>query len=285
MDSGLPAGLSRVDVAPGISAIDMDIPSCRARIVEQGAHITAWTPTGHDPVIFTSERAAYAPGKAIRGGIPLCLPWFGGGATGDRKPSHGYARISPWRLEAARVDGDVAEVRFAFDSREVPDATEDFAATLTARFGADLAVELTVDARADLAISEALHSYLSVTDVRGVEITGLEGAEYFDKLTADTTSDTGPLHIEGPTDRVYVSSGDVQVRELGGRTITVSKQGSAHTVVWNPWEKGALSLDDLDDAEWTGFVCVEAANVAPPVALRASQSHTLGARISLDTGQ
>lgn len=280
MDTGLPDGFTRTEIAPGITAIDVSTPTCRGRIVDQGAHVTDWTPHGQDPVIFTSSRARYEPGRAIRGGIPVCLPWFGPGLTGDRSPAHGYARTSMWRLTSAEVQADVARVVLGLDSRDVPGAAEDFTAELAVSFGAELTLNLTVTARADLEFSEALHTYLAVGDVRGIEILGLEDAEYLDKLTGATTSAPGPLRLDGPADRVYTSQADVTVRELGGRTLRVTKSGSAHTVVWNPWASGALDLSDLDDAEWTGFVCVEAATVAPPITLEADQQHTLSTTIS-----
>ena len=244
----------------------------RCRILDHGAQVTAWQPAGStQPVLWLSSASAYTAGVAIRGGIPICFPWFGPGLTGDRKPAHGFVRATPWRREQVSENDGTLRVEYAIDpavTGDQPEFSYDFRARLTAEFGAErLQVSLWTSNEGDVpfTMEQALHTYLVVGDVREITVDGLDGATYLDKNSPEPAFDATqsvPLRLDGPTDRVYLSEGPVTVRDPGiGRRVVSTMHGASNVVVWNPWQEAAGNMADMGAGEWTGMVCVEAANV------------------------
>lgn len=265
----------------------------RGRIFDHGAHVVGWQPAGSaQPVLWLSSASAYTAGKAIRGGIPICFPWFGPGLTGDRKPAHGFVRATPWRRDEVIETDGVPRVTYSIDpsiSGDQPEFPYDYRATLTVEFGADqLLVSLWASNEGDVpfTIEQALHTYLAVGDVRKITVDGLDGATYLDKNSAAPAFDltqSGPLRLDGPTDRVYLSEGPVTVRDPGlGRRLRSVTQGAANVVVWNPWQEAAGNMADMGAGEWTGMVCVEAANVlANAITLLPGEHWTISQQIEV----
>jgi len=262
----------------------IDAPAGSAEIYLHGAHLTAWTPRGGRPVIFTSRRAVFDGAAAIRGGVPLCLPWFGAGVSGARRPAHGWGRISTWQLRSveSRADGGV-QALLALER-------DGIAALYSVGVGEELSLTVSLrrtgaaDAYADEPVEVALHSYLAVGDVTAVEVTGLDGAAYLDKVTGMSGRiQHGPLRITAPTDRVFDSGAPVTVTDPAyGRRITVTGVRARNTVVWNPWSAGAASMTDLDDDEFVSMLCVESAVVGGnAVRLGPGESVSLGTRIAV----
>lgn len=265
----------------------------RSRIFDHGAHVAAWQPEGSaHPVLWLSSTSEYTAGKAIRGGIPICFPWFGPGLTGDKTPAHGFVRATAWRRSEVSEHGHTLRVVYTIDpdiTGSQPEFSDDYRAQLTAEFTpTHLTVRLWVSNTGDepFTIEEALHTYLAVSDVREITVEGLDGATYLDKNLPDPAFDQvqdGPLRLTGPTDRVHVHGGPVTVVDPGfGRRIRLSTEGSADVVVWNPWEEAAAGMADMGPGEWTGMVCVEAANVfADAVTLRPGEHWTMSQRIEV----
>lgn len=275
-----------------------------------GAHVMSWAPAGHDPVVWVSSRAADSYGSAIRGGIPICFPWFGSGRSGDRKPSHGFARVVEWR--ALTVPDDAVAADPATGSGEGAATTEEhsvarfelthehleprwraafpheFRAVYGVQFGRTLTVSLTVHntGAEPFEFEQALHTYLAVGDARRIGIEGLAGVYYHDKVTRQDAVQSGTLRLTGETDRVYRTSGATRVQDpVLGRTLVLGTQGSDTTVVWNPWREKAAGIADLGDDEWADMVCVEAANVLDAaVTLAPGRSHTLTQHIAVERG-
>lgn len=282
------APLPGVEVRPG---------SGHYAVFDHGAHVWAWQPDGHPhPVLWVSSASAFSDGKAIRGGIPLCFPWFGPGLSRDKKPAHGFVRTVSWRRGQVRdraAAGGALEVELAIDpsiTGEQPEFPHDYLATLTVRFAPD---HLEVALRAEntgqdaFTIEEALHTYLAVSDVRLVSVDGLDGAAYLDKVADDTGFDnvqSGPLAITGPTDRVFVHDGEVTLDDPGyGRRLSLTSSGAANVVVWNPWSDGAAAIADIGEGEWQQFLCIEAANVFDnAITLLPGDHWTITQRIQLD---
>ncbi len=269
------------------------IEGSTGRIFDHGAHVAAWQPEGSpQPVLWLSSASTYETGKAIRGGIPICFPWFGPGLSGDRKPAHGFVRAVAWRRSEVTEQGDTLRVVYTVDpdiTGNQPEFPDDYRARLTAEFAhTHLTVTLWARNTGDrpFTIEEALHTYLAVSDVRQITVEGLDGATYLDKNLADPAFDQlqeGPLRLTGPTDRVHLHGGPVTVVDPGfGRRIHLSSEGSADIVVWNPWEDAAAGMADMGAGEWTGMVCVEAANVfADAVTLRPGEEWTMTQRIEV----
>lgn len=273
-----PEGVALQPGRGGLPVLRINTQACRAEVYPYGAHITAWEPAGHQPVIFTSSTARYELGTAIRGGVPLCGPWFGSGLTGDRKPSHGWFRITSWLLSEVSVtdDGEV--------SVELTLAQDGLDCHYLIRFGArELRLELTVASVDEtLELEQALHTYLAVSDSNDVTVTGLEGCEYADKVAGDVKVESGDVFFHDEVDRIYRTAEGCVLDDPGmGRQIVVDKQNSASTIVWNPGLAKAEAMADLGD-EWPTMVCVEVGNVGgAAISLHPGDSHTLQASYRL----
>lgn len=275
----LPASVTPKQGQGGLPALSVETPRCTGEVYFHGAHVTAWRPTGQEPVIWMSEASAFAAGEPIRGGIPVCAPWFGAGRDGDKAPAHGWFRLADWQLTGAEdVDGRV-RLTFHLDGADVghPGISGDY----VVGFGDELTVELTVTTTEPLVLEDAVHTYLAVGDIAGVTVEGLDGAGYVDKAPGgvpDNTQD-GIVTFTAETDRVYWHTNSARVVDPArSRVITLAKAGSSATVVWNPWIAKSAAMGDFGDDEWPGMVCLEAANaLSGAVDLGAGESHTLRA--------
>lgn len=239
-------------------------------------------------MLWLSPSAEFSQGTAIRGGVPLCAPWFGPGRKKNKPHSHGWFRTALWTLAQASVEGSDVVLTFTLSGEDaaVPEGEPaDVHASYTVRVGSTLGMSLTVTAGAEpLELEAALHTYLRVSDVAGVRIEGLDGTRYADKAPGGraVNAQSGDLTLNRMTDRVYAHADQaVVVDEAMGRRIVVDKEGSGSTIVWNPWEAKAAEMADIGDA-WRAFVCVEAGNVLNQhVKLAPGESSTLSATLSL----
>lgn len=290
----------------GLVRAGITLPGCRAEVYLQGAHLTQWQPAGTGPVLFLSAQSEFAPGKAIRGGVPVCFPWFGpdqkGRAGGKAGPAHGFARTSEWRLAFAALEpihSKDAHPALHLTWTLGPSALshslgyDDFRVAYEMVFGGnELTLRLSVAnlGSAPMPVEEALHSYFAVGDVREAEIEGLGGARYLDKTDAmqAKTAPVATAPLTGWTDRVYpentaaVTIHDGSPAQGHARSIVVTKRNSATTVLWNPWAEIARTMKDLGPEEWSGFVCVETANAGTDVlTLKPGEAHTMEARIAV----
>ena len=204
------------------------------------------------------------------------------------QPAHGPARLATWAFLGETSHGAATTARYRLTSDEVADPQGDWEAVYEVRVGAELELALTVSATGSELFSyeEALHTYLAVGDVRQVEVLGLDGASYLDKARGGADAvQSGVLRITAETDRVYRSTAEVEVVDpVLGRRIRLSKEGSAQTVVWNPWVDKARAMPDFGDDEWPQMLCVEAVNALDQaVELAPGQSHTVRQRIRVET--
>jgi D-hexose-6-phosphate mutarotase len=285
--SDLPASVVVEPGEGGLVRVRVTGPAGRAEIYLLGAHVARWAPADSGDVLFLSSRSRFASGSAIRGGVPICFPWFGPHATDPAAPAHGFARVLPWTLVGAREDGDDVVVELGLeDSPETRTGAwpHPFRATYRVTVGAALRLDLEVTntGSAPVTYEEALHTYLTLADARRAVLTGLEGTDYLDKTSGGRTvpGDRDPVRLTGETDRVYLDTqATVTVDDpAGDRRLEVAKENSDTTVVWNPWVEKAAAMADFADDEWTGMVCVETCNVgARAVTLASGASHTMTA--------
>jgi glucose-6-phosphate 1-epimerase len=288
----LPASVT-VDTHSGLSLLRVATPVVEGSVYLHGAQVTSWVPAGQSPVIWMSGASAFDRGKAIRGGVPICFPWFGPGRDGQMSPAHGFARLAEWPLvSAVDLDG-VVTLTFGLTDSDVEDLpgasawAHPFELTYVVTFGTELTLALTVrNTGADeFSYEEALHSYFAVPDIDQVRVEGLDGSRYLDKTARNETYSLqrGPLRLDGPTDSVFESADAATIVDAkAGRSIRVAKYGSSNTVVWNPWRKKAAAMSDFGDQEWAGMICVETANVLDfAISLRPRAAHTVAARYSL----
>lgn len=275
----------------GLPVAQLNNHLASATIALQGAHVMTFQPQGESAVLWLSKLSHFNPGKAIRGGIPVCWPWFANHPTDSSKPAHGFARNRLWQVTATRkLPDDRLQLQM-----ELEDDAETrqlwpwrFAARLTVTAGSELAVELQISNRDEktFTCSGALHSYFAVSDIGNITITGLEGGRYIDKVAEDQLrQQQGPLAITGETDRIYLNTpADCLLEDQAWkRRIRIAKQGSKTTVVWNPWREKAAAMADFGDDEYHGMVCVEAANAADDrITLAPGEEHRLQTRISVE---
>ncbi len=263
-------------------------PTCTGEFLDQGAQVLRWQPVGAErPVLWVSERARLEHGKAVRGGIPVCWPWFGPGrGAAPAEPLHGPVRTALWRLRETKSSQDGVHVSAALssDDARTPHFPHPYRLRLDAWFGAELRVVLTTTniGAQPVEFEEALHAYLVVGDSRRVHLDGLDGTPYRDKVTARDEVQQGPLRLDGETDQVHRSPGPVTVHDpVLRRRLVVHTAGAANVVVWNPGAVKGAALSDIGGG-WPGFVCVEAANaLADGVTLEPGESHTLAYRLQV----
>lgn len=272
----------------GMPVLDVDAPGGTARIHRQGAQVMDWRPTGGAPVLWASREAVYRPGVAIRGGVPVCLPWFAARADGVG-PAHGIARTRDWVLtEIGEADDAVnLALELRYDGTGEPAWPYPLRARLGVSVGSRLGLGLEVlnTGEQAFAVQAALHTYLAVGDVRAVRVRGLEGSGYVDKVAGGVRrpASGAELRITGEVDRVYDQPGTVTVADPSvGRTIVVESRHSTHAVIWNPWRERAAALADMADDEWGSMLCVETAvGLAGELTLEPGESLTMDAGIAV----
>jgi glucose-6-phosphate 1-epimerase len=281
----LPGALHFVNGSGDLPVAEIQTPLASARVALQGAHLLAWQPAGATPVIWLSQAAMFAPGTPVRGGVPVCWPWFG---ARDGLPMHGFARTRMWQVRAASTDetGQVV-LRLGLqddaDTRALWDHAFDLELVLTV--GTTLGMTLISRNTGDqpFTLTDALHTYFCVADIERTTVQGLDGCDYLDKVQNFAWArQSGPVEFADETDRIYVdTTADCLIEDqVQRRSIRVSKRGSSSTVVWNPWRDKVFA--DMAAGEYQQMLCVETCNAGPDqVNLTPGQSHVLTAHISL----
>lgn len=258
-----------------------------AEIHHHGAHVLSFVPAGGTDVLWVSKQAVFRDGKAIRGGIPVCWPWFGDHPDNPDLPAHGLARTRTWTLESKSEAALTLLLCDSDESRALwPHA---FELRLHAQLSAG-AIEIRLEATntGDQAVttSAALHTYFSVSDVRQISISGLEDTAYIDKLDGGAVKrQNGGIDIAEEVDRIYTdTTADCLLDDPASlRRIRVAKSGSRSTVIWNPWIEKAKRMSDFGDDEYPEMVCIETTNAGPDlIEIAPGASHTLMTRISTE---
>jgi len=238
------------------------------KIANHTAHLLSWIPDGHEEVLYLSPDAIMEDGIAIRGGVPVCWPWFG---SRKNKPSHGIARISPWKKRS--------ENKYELNTNEAKLIllVEEAETTLTLNLITKNTTFKTYE------FTQALHTYFKIGNINKVSIHGLEGDTYFDKVNNENKVQEGTLIFNGETDRIYLTKKPCILRDsVLKREILVSSEGSSSTVIWNPGAIKSKEIKDLPNDGFENFCCIEAANTHfDPVKLLPDQTYTLSQKISV----
>ncbi len=284
---GIASVLNFADVN-GLPVIEIETAAATARIAIQGGQLLEWQPAGQQPVIWISRAAVYQAGKGVRGGVPVCWPWFGAGEPG--KPAHGFVRTRMWQVRATGQDagGTFARLGIKDDADTHAIWYHAFDLELVVHVGPTLSMELITynTGSASMRITEALHTYFRIGDIGQTEVLGLNQTAYQDKVSGqDSQVQTGPVAFTGETDRIYLDTQAdcIITDERLGRRIRVAKQGSDTTVVWNPWTEKEKTFADMSAGEYRDMLCVETCNAANDViVLQPGEKHSLRAELSVE---
>jgi len=289
----IPGLLAFEEIVGGLLIARITSAACTATLFLQGAHLVHWQPGSEDhPVLFLSERSIFAPGKAIRGGVPVIFPWFGA-RTGERTdgPSQGFARTAVWDVAFAAGFGEDLHLTLTLGPSETSRQLgyDNFRLAYELIFGRTLSMRLSVvnQSETPMAMEEALHTYLAVGGVEHARIGGLGDTEFLDKTDHFSRKRQADdvLVLQGETDRPYLNTtATVTVDDpIFGRRLVVEKRNSHTTVIWNPWMEQTAKLADMDPEGWRGMVCVETANAAEnALTLHPGEAHTMEARITVE---
>lgn len=254
-------------------------PNASALIALQGAQVLEFTPTGSKPVIWLSETAAFRRGQSVRGGIPVCWPWFGDLArnpqavrdtlaqTGPALPAHGWVRSQPWLLQQISDTADNVSIRLEFPTNALPVSwAGQVSLSLEITIGTRLELRLTTTNHSSrtLTLSLALHTYFVVQHTSQVSVQGLENVDYLDTLDDwSRKRDSAALAITGETDRIYLDTPSrLRIVDHGWqRALCIESRHSRSAVVWNPWIDKSKRLSQFEADAYQRMLCIETARV------------------------
>lgn len=286
---GVPGIVQVVSGNGGLAKIQIETRLAACDIYLHGAQVTGWRPAGSEEVLFFSTESNWQDGKAIRGGIPVCFPWFRAMADDPKAPSHGFVRTKEWRIDSISVEPeDSIGVKFSTESDE---STRrwwpfDFRLQYQVTVGSELNLDLTMTntGGSELRFEEALHTYFRVGDVERAEVRGLDGVAYLDNRDGNRKkTQAGDLRLSAQTDNAYLdATGEAVIFDpVLRRRLKTKKQNSNSTIAWNPWREGAASLADLGNDEWRRMLCVEGGNILDSaVTLMPNESHWMLVKVS-----
>ncbi len=267
----------------GFTYLDIRNDHACAKIALQGAHIFHYQRHDESPLLWLSDASILQPGTAIRGGIPICWPWFGM-PDDPALPQHGFARVLPWDYEIVTDHNDVTVIVFRLQPSTQTKTfwPYRFELSLQITVNDQLGLKLTT-ANTDveiMTISSALHTYFAITDIHSVKVLGLEGKPYWDALSDTNHIQAGGIMFSAETDRVYQHV-DNTIKLLDPkRTISIDNNGSSSVVVWNPWIEKSTRMSAMMPDSYLSMLCIETANAREDsITLSPGQSHTLGTRI------
>ena len=276
-------GLARVQITGAFGEGEMYL---------HGAHLTSWKPAGHDEVLFISTKSRWEEGHAIRGGIPICFPWFRGKVDDAHAPAHGFVRTKMWQLESIveiENENGVAVTMFTqSDEHTRKWWPGEFRLVHRVTFGSALRLELVCmnTGTMPFRFEEALHTYNRIASIQDVRVQGLDGVSNLDNTDSNKEkTQRGDMIVAAQTDSAYRNTQN-EVALLDPkrkRRIRLQKEHSLSTVVWNPWSEGATRLQDLGEGEWRQFLCVEASNILDAaINLAPGQEHRVAAVLTVE---
>jgi D-hexose-6-phosphate mutarotase len=276
----------------GFIVAEMRNPHAEATVALHGGHILSFQPRGHDPVLWLSQKSQFKTGKAIRGGIPVCWPWFADHPSDQDKPAHGFVRTAAWSVtESEKLEDESTPLKLSIaDSQETRKLWPyRFRLEMDCTVSDVLRLKListNIDNKPFIC-GGALHSYFNMSSISSIIIKGLEGCAYLDKVDQGRRKvQEGSISFKRETDRIYLdTTADCFIEDSGlHRKIRISKTGSQTTVVWNPWIAKAVKMKDFGDDEYKRMVCVETANADTDViSLAPGNTHVLESIIRVES--
>ncbi|WP_252176452.1 D-hexose-6-phosphate mutarotase [Endozoicomonas sp. 4G] len=274
-------------VMGAVPVLEIDNPFAKATISLLGGQVLSYQPRAQEPVLWMSPLADMTEGKAIRGGVPVCWPWFGSGKEGG--PNHGFARTVLWTLELSEtLDTDETRVVLSLPIDSIPQWHGKADLSIEVIVGKTLRISLTsVNTGANnIEISQALHTYFTVSNTDLIRVEGLDGKRYLDETDdGKACIQEGDVIIRTEVDRTYIDDTETCILHDPGlrRKITIKKSGSNGTVVWNPGPIRAEQMHDVPTDDYKTMVCVETITLPQvPVELEPGQSHIMTAEMFVE---
>lgn len=241
----------------GFPAVRLTNEYSTALISLYGGHVVEFELPGTEPVLWMSEKSLFQNGSPMRGGVPVCFPWFGAAPEGF-SGSHGFVRNQIWEMSAAGIapeGGTFVTLYFKAEAFEL-------FYTVTAGRMLTLSLEVVNSSVQDFHFSGALHTYFNISDAGKITVENLDGISYADTVINEDAIQCGALVIDREIDRIFRTCGSTRIVDPGyNRVIHVDKYGSDSTVVWNPWVEKSKRMPDFGDEEYHTMLCVEAAKV------------------------
>ena len=247
-------------VGTGLPLLVVETELCSAVISLQGAHLLEFKTASGDPLLWLSPNCDFTPGTALRGGVPICLPWFGVNQQDSSKPKHGFARNQFWELGETHLQNDgTLELAFLFQSDANNLFAYDFSAEVRMKLGKTAKIELTVNNTdtEDFDCSWALHNYHRISSLADVRVIGLSGRNYLDNLESYAEKhQSGDVNFPGPVDRVYPSIENPVIIK-SSPSIEITHHNCPSVVVWNPGSEAAGKIADIGAGNEQFYICVE----------------------------
>ncbi len=270
----------------GYKYLEIQNDSAEAKIALQGAHLFHYKVKNKAALLWVSEKAYFEEGKAIRGGVPICFPWFGKNKENATLPQHGFARTALWKVV---LEEEIEECHTHIRLQLKPDAdtleqwSYLFDLYLDVTIGDELSIALSVtntDSKV-FEISTALHTYFQVSDINTIRIKGLDASRYYNALDNTSYKQKGDILIQEEVDRVYSDPSDTITLLDGESKVKLQQEGSNSLVVWNPWIEKSAQMGDMSAEGYRSMVCLETANAREDSrVLKPNETHILQAIIS-----
>lgn len=281
-----------IEIEHGFIYAEINNACAHATISTYSGQVLSYRPKNRqDDLLFVSDRAFYEDGKAIKGGIPVCWPWFGPDPEDQGRPAHGFVRNRQWQISGSEsLDNGATKITLGLSDDDTTRALwpHPFRLDIEITVGDSLRVELvTHNTGSDsISISQALHTYFRVGDISQVSVLGLDGTDYLDKA-GDSARKTqaGPVTISCEVDRIYLDvPGELSIDDRSlDRKIRIGSSGCSTAVVWNPWLEIATAMADLGDTDYQRMLCVETANAGPEtVEVAAGDHYRLGVEYTIE---
>ena len=249
----------------GFEYLELENELCKAKIALQGAHLFSFDPKSQKPIIWLSEKSHFKLGSAIRGGIPICWPWFGDHSDDSTLPKHGFARTSLFDYEILKDEKALSQIKFVLKSSKSSLTLWPYAFELNVIFTLCDTLHIELNTKncdeKSFSITQGFHTYFKVSNVQKTSILGIENKTYLDFLVKKDFVQDRPLVIDKEVDRIYKAiSNDIEI--VDGKTqINIKTRGSNSTVIWNPWIEKSKTMSDMSIDSYKNMLCIESANV------------------------
>ncbi|HEY9769142.1 MAG TPA: D-hexose-6-phosphate mutarotase [Coleofasciculaceae cyanobacterium] len=280
-DYGIVNKVKFIEGKGGFPVIEISNEYAQATISVYAAQVLSFKPVNQSEIMFLSSQAYHQSGKAIKGGTPICWPWFGPDPEAKGRSSHGFVRNRLWQMRdvVSTQDGATQVIMGLVDTaetREIWDYSFDVEIAITV--GSSLTIKLITQntGQETFSLTQALHTYFQIADINQVAVLGLEGKTYLDKVDGgQQKTQAGTVTFSGECDRIYLDVPSELVIEdpVGNRNIKVTATNSKTAIVWNPGADISANMADLGDRDYMNFVCVETANAANEIIEVAAGDH------------